>query len=258
MTALTRRRMLSGLAAGVPLAAVLADPMLARAAADGLETVSIETPDGRTVTGALALPETTPAPAVILIHEWWGLNDQIKAVAREVANQGYVALACDLYDGKIAADGDRSAAQTYMKAVDADEATQTLVAWNDWLRGRDDTTDALGTVGWCFGGGWSLAAGLAAPVDATVVYYGRVNRTADDLKALQGPVQGHFATKDKWINADMVGDFEREMDAAGKTYETHWYVADHAFANPSSARYDEDDAALAWTRTLAFFAKHLG
>ena len=115
----------------------------------------------------------------------------------------------------------------------------------------------LATIGWCFGGGWSLNASLAAPADATVVYYGSVAKTEDQLARLKGPVLGHFATKDQWINEDMVGGFEKAMAAAGKPFETHWYEAEHAFANPSGGRYDETDATLAWQRTLAFLKLHL-
>ena len=90
-----------------------------------------------------------------------------------------------------------------------------------------------------------------------MVYYGRVNRSAADLKALKGPVLGHFATRDKWIDGKMVGGFEKAMAEAGKPATSHWYEAEHAFANPTSARYDKEDAQLAWKRTLAFFNKNL-
>lgn len=257
MNEITRRGLVRRLAAGVPLAAVLADPLLARAAASGLETVSIKTADGRTVSGALARPEATAAPAVMLIHEWWGLNDQIKAVAAAYAENGYLALALDMYDGKVAADDDRDAAKALMQAVDAERGVGTVVAWSEWLRDHDAGSGKLGTVGWCFGGGWSLNAAISTPVDACVIYYGRVNKTAEQVSSLSGPVQGHFATRDSFINAEMVGGFEKAMDQAGKTYETYWYEADHAFANPTGARYDDEDAKLAWARTMTFLAKHL-
>jgi carboxymethylenebutenolidase len=144
-----------------------------------------------------------------------------------------------------------------MQQVDADAATDTLVSWIGWLRGHGQVGERIATIGWCFGGGWSLNASIAAPVEATVVYYGRVNRAAEDLKTLKGPVLGHFATRDKWINQEMVGGFEKAMREAGKRVTSHWYEADHAFANPTSARYDEDDAKQAWQRTLAFFKEHL-
>lgn len=255
MTHISRRHMMRG-AAGLPLAAVLADPMLARAAASGLETVSIATKGGLDVSAALALPARTPAPAVVLIHEWWGLNDQIKSVTAEYATLGYAALAVDLMKGEVASNPDEARAQA--QAVDDGEATDTMASWIGWFRAHAATTGRLGTVGWCFGGAWSLNASIAAPVDATVIYYGRVARNAEDLRNLQGPVLGHFATRDRWINEEMVGTFEQEMAKAGKSLTVHWYEADHAFANPSGGRYDQEDAALAWTRTKGFFKTHLG
>ncbi len=255
MQTLARRQVLSGIAA-TSFAAVLADPRLARAAASELKTVSITTEDGRSVKAALAMPAKLPAPAVLLIHEWWGLNDQIKVVAAELAKEGYVALAVDLYDEKVATQPDD--ARAFMQAVDPGQATNTLQSWVAWLRDHDAVAGKIGTVGWCFGGGWSLNASIAAPVEATVVYYGRVERSAEDLKALTSPVLGHYATADQWINQEMVSKFEAEMAKAGKSNQSHWYEADHAFANPTSARYDEADAKLAWERTLAFFKEHLG
>lgn len=251
---LARRDLLIGLA-GLPLAAVLADRRLARAAAAGLETVTITTAGGRSVTAALGTPAALPAPAVMLIHEWWGLNDQIKAVAAALAEVGYLALAIDLYDGAVT--DDPQEARKLVGAVNAEAATDTCASWVRWLSAHEDGTGKVGTVGWCFGGGWSLNASLAAPADATVVYYGNVAKSRAQLASLAAPVLGHFATRDNWINADMVSGFEGEMEAAGKSAENHWYEADHSFANPTSGRYDEEDAALAWQRTLAFFEDHL-
>lgn len=251
-----RRAFLQGLAS-LPLVVVLAEPMLARAAGNTLEKVTIRTRSGDAASGFLALPAASPAPAVLLIHEWWGLNDQIKAVASELAQQGFVALAADLYDGSVATTP--AEARRYMSSMDPERATQALVAWIDWLRGHPKGNGKVGTVGWCFGGGWSLNASIAAPVDATVIYYGDVRRSAAELASLQGPVMGHFGTLDARIDAEMVGGFQKAMAEAGKTRpEVYWYVADHAFANPSGARYDEEDAKLAWARTLAFFYRHLG
>ena len=259
MTQLARRQVLARLAGlplvGLPLAAILADARLARAAAAALSNVSLILSGGQSVSASLALPGRTPAPAVLLVHEWWGLNDQIKAVAAEFAREGYLALAVDLYGGRVATT--RETAKTYMGQVDQAVATETLAKWIAWLAGHQQATGKIGTVGWCFGGGWSLNASIAAPVDATVVYYGRVDRKAADLANLEGPVQGHFATRDPWINKQMVRGFEKQMKEAGKTFEPHWYKADHAFANPTSARYDEDDAQAAWARTLEFFRANL-
>lgn len=145
-----------------------------------------------------------------------------------------------------------------MQALNPTRATEELVAWVQWLREHESSSGKVGTVGWCFGGGWSLNASLATPVDATVIYYGNVKKSAEQLRTLWSPVLGHFATMDKRINRKMVGGFEQAMTTAGKVDLTvHWYEADHAFANPSGGRYDAEDAKLAWSRTLAFFKKHL-
>jgi carboxymethylenebutenolidase len=256
---LDRRSVLKGFVqapfAAAPLAAILASPQLARAVAAGLQDVAIETADGTTVRGVLALPAATPAPAMLLVHEWWGLNDSIKVMAAEFAKEGYVALACDLYKGNVASDP--TAARLYMQQVDAAEATATLAAWVDWLKAHEAATGKVGTVGWCFGGGWSLNASLARPVEATVVYYGNVAKSAAELAPLAGPALGHFATRDNWITETMVGKWEDAMQAAGKTVTAHRYEADHGFANPTSARYDKEDAMLAWKRTLAFLTANL-
>ena len=246
-----RRAFLKGLVS-LPLAAVLFDPLLARAQADTLQLVKLEIEGADPVQGALALPDGEVGPAVLLIHEWWGLNDQIKAVAAELAKLGFVAFAIDLFDSEPATEPD--AAMALVEGLDREVATAKLVAAIEWLASYDRTTGKVGTVGWCFGGGWSLDASLATPVDATVIYYGNVEKTAAEVEPLYGPVLGHFATEDKFITRDMVDRFERAMAEAGKSefLTVYWYDADHAFANPSGARYDASDARLAWDRTLEF------
>lgn len=251
----SRRKFLQGLAS-LPLAVVLSDPILAQAAGDRLPMKTLSYPGGE-FSGALALPEEGNRPAVLLIHEWWGLNDQIKAVAAEIAKAGFIAFAIDLYNGEVATDRDGARALT--QSIDGSDATAKLVAAAEWLRQHPRGNGKVGTIGWCFGGGWSLNASLAAPVDATVIYYGRVDKQAAELASLKSPVLGHFGTLDKFINQQMVSGFERAMAEAGKTELTvHWYEADHAFANPSGARYDKEDAALAWQRTLDFLHDKLG
>jgi len=251
-----RRSVVKGLAA-LPLAQVLADKSLAEAVADTLDTVTITTAGGQEVSGSIAMPEVTPAPTLILIHEWWGLRDEIKAVAAEYAKQGFIAVAIDLYKGQNVVDDDPMKAVKLTQTVKDDEAIDTLSSWNDWLRKHPDSTGKVGTVGWCFGGKWSLNASMAAPVDATVIYYGNVTRTADQLSTLEGPVLAHFGTLDKFIPKKMVDGFTAAMDEAGKTYTIHWYEADHAFSNPTSAVYDQEDAKLSWERTLAFLNEQL-
>ena len=237
-----------------PLAAVLADPRLAAAEAAALETVTISTPSGRQAKGALAKP-ARKGPAILLIHEWWGLNDQIKSVAAEFANKGYLALACDLYEGTVTTDPGKAGA--LMEALDQAKARETLTAWVNWLRKHPDGNGKVATIGWCMGGGFSLAASIDAAVDATVIYYGNVNFPTADLAKLKGPVLGQFAEKDGWINHPMVDPFVASLKKLGKKHEIHWYDADHAFANPSGQHYDKKDAALSWSRSLGFLKANL-
>ncbi len=250
-----RRKLMAGLA-GFPLAAILADSRLAARAAETAASVSITTKGGETVSGAIALPAIQPAPAVLLIHEWWGLNDQIKSMAAEFAKEGYVALAVDLFGGSVATDSEE--ARALMQSVDPSKATDTLVSWVDWLRANSAVNGKVATVGWCFGGGWAINAAVATPVEATVIYYGRVPQSADEVKTVSGPVLGHFAEQDRFIDRPMVSGFEKAMKEAGKPLTLHWYDADHAFANPTGANYDSADAQAAWSRTLEFLRQALG
>lgn len=236
--------------AGLPLPTILGDPKLAHAAASLLERHSMKLTHGKTVSAYLGLPKRTPAPAVVLFHEWWGVNDQIKAVAQEFAEKGYVALAVDLFDGRVATV--RNDAKRLMGRVGRVEALEISRKWLQWLKSQEIVNGKLATIGWCFGGGWALSAATVEPVDANVVYYGRVNHPTGELRHLKGPVMGHFATHDMWINRDMVTLFELGMLKAQKRSISHWYEAGHAFANPTGSRYDNKDAALAWQRTMAF------
>ena len=249
------RRTLLAAFAGVPLGTVLADAGLTRAAAETTETIRITTPAGRQVAAALRKPDTVPAPAVMLVHEWWGLNDQIKAVAVELASRGYLALAVDLFQGRVATSVED--ARDLSQNVKPEEAADTLAAWGQWLTNHPDGNRKMGVVGWCFGGGWALTAATLAPFDATVVYYGRVNLPDDQLAKLKGPVLGHFATNDQFITKDIVTQFEAGMKRLGKPATVYWYDAGHAFANPTGDNYNQADAQLAWRRTLDFFGKRL-
>jgi len=252
--AIDRRRLLQGIA-GLPLATILADPHLARAAATTTEPILLTTEGGRSVTGALAKPNAASAPVIILVHEWWGLNDQIKAVAVDFASQGYLALALDLMGGVVAQTPDE--AGTLVKSVDPVAATDTIASWIGWAHGAKGGNGKVGIVGWCFGGGWALNGSIAAPVDATVIYYGKCDLPAEQLAKLKGPVLGHFGTQDPRMNHDMVGKFEAAMKQDGKEETVYWYEAPHAFANPTGANYHKAETQLAWSRTLEFLKKTL-
>ncbi len=251
---MTDRRSALKVIGGVPLAVATVGKVSVTAASE--DNVSVESwMADEPLTGYFLEPATEPAGAVLLIHEWWGLNDQIRSVVPKFAEAGFLSLAVDLYGKQVAETPDK--ARELMGNIQPDAATDALVTWINWLREHPKSNGKVGTVGWCFGGGWSLNASLATPVDATVIYYGRCAKSAAEVSTLSGPVLGHFATQDQFIDQAMVAGFEKSMDAAGKAYANYWYEADHGFANPTTARHDAEDAMLAWSRTLDFFNSHL-
>ena len=199
-----------------------------------------------------------PIGAVLVIHEWWGLNDNVKHWADRLASDGYVALAVDLYEGTIATTRDEAMAA--MRGVEAEAATAKLVAAHAWLRDGDGPVAAERTacIGWCFGGGWSLNLAIAEPeLDAAIVYYGRLVTDAETLGAIEAPILGVFGEQDRGIPPSAVEAFESAMGEAGKDVTVRMYDAEHAFANPSSARYDAEHAAAAWQESRAFLAEHM-
>ncbi len=221
----------------------------------GTREVELELPSGRKVVGAFAHRVKTMAPALLVIHEFWGLNDDMHETADRLAGEGYAVLAADLYDGQVATEAER--ARELMGSLDPARATQTLVEWVDWLRRAAGSNGKVGTIGYCMGGAWSLNVSLATAVDATVIYYGRVEKSAMELKSLKGPVLGHFGRKDTSIPPASVEAFREALSAAGKPHEIHFYEAGHAFARIGGPNHDPESAALAERRTLGFLRKHL-
>ncbi|HXN06476.1 MAG TPA: dienelactone hydrolase family protein, partial [Nitrospiria bacterium] len=173
------------------------------------------------------------------------------------AAEGFFVMAVDLYKGKVATDRDQ--AGKMMAEVKSSEAMETLKASYAWIKKNPATSGTkLGTVGWCFGGGYSLQAGLNLPqVDAVAIYYGALEKDPKVLSRLKGPVLGIFANKDGWINPQMVNDFEKGLQEAKIVNNINRYNADHAFANPSNPSYDAEAASDAWAKTVAFFNKNL-
>jgi len=222
---------------------------------------TISYPSGtETVSGYLALPEGAGRkPAVIVIQEWWGLNDFIRGKADEFARKGYVALAVDLYRGKVATDPDT--AHQLMRGLPEDRAIRDLTAAFDYLRSRDDVEwTRIGSVGWCMGGGYSLALALAQPkLAGAVIYYGRLVTDDARIKGLAVPLLGHFGALDKGIPAESVREFERKAKAAGKSVDFKIYPdAGHGFASSKDPSvFRAADAKDADARTDAFFGKVL-
>lgn len=225
----------------------------------GQGPVSLITQAGRTVSGFFTRPQARPdgakAPCLLLIHDWWGLSDEVKAVAAACAVQGYATLSVDLYDGVVP--GDTASAGFAMRNVVREDALDALISWVNWLKDHELCNGKVGVCGWSFGAGWALALSSQMPVDATVLYYGNVENEADQLALLSGPVLAHFGRNDVFVDEAMVEAFKQAMEEAEKSVTLHIYDVGHGFANPSAVRYDEQNAKLAWARSLAFFESHL-
>jgi carboxymethylenebutenolidase len=207
----------------------------------------------------LSLPANAkpPLPALVVIHEWWGLNEHIEHWSDRLAADGYAALAVDLYGGKVAKTPDEAMAA--MKAVDEATAKKVLLEAFAFLR-SDPKVQASrrGAIGWCFGGKWSLELALATPdIDAAVVYYGHVTTDEKRLSALKAPLLGIFGNLDKGIAPSMVNDFEAALKKSGARATILRYDAEHAFANPSNARYDAVSAEKAWAEARRFLARNV-
>lgn len=196
-------------------------------------------------------------PAVVVIHEWWGLNGHIRHWTDRLAADGYAALAVDLYGGKVATTPEQ--AMALMKAVDDARAREILGAAHRFLA-EDPRVKASkrGVIGWCFGGGWSLQhAPMQPDLDAAVIYYGRLETDPKVLATIEAPVMGVFGDQDEGIPPAAVQEFANAMKVAGESLALHRYDAPHAFANPSSANYDAKAAEDAWSNVRAFFGEHL-
>jgi carboxymethylenebutenolidase len=216
---------------------------------------------GSATAGAfLAEPEGAgPFPGMIVIHEWWGINDQIKAVTKQFAEQGYVSLAVDLYQGKIAKDRDQ--AQSLSQSLSKENAVADMRAGMAFLKARPNVQgDKLGSIGWCMGGGYSLFLAMASPdLAACVIYYGNVTSEPEELGPIACPLLGIFGEDDPVVPVADVKAFEESIRKLNKDITVHIYSgAGHAFANPTnSAGYRADAAEDAWDKTMAFLGRQL-
>jgi len=215
----------------------------------------------RNLVGFLAMPgdAAEPLPGLIVIHEWWGLNDNIKAMTRKLASEGYVALAVDLYNGAKADTPEK--AQPLMAAVvgDQEAARSNLKQAYDYLD-KYALAPRIGSVGWSLGGGWSLQTALMLPdhLRAMVMYYGPITGSQSELSTLQMPVLGFFAGLDESVPVRDVLLFRSTLLKLGKPAEIIIYPkAQSGFANPDRGAYDEQATAESWQKTLAFLAENL-
>ena len=225
--------------------------------------VNFARPDGKTVQGYLAEPATSNAPAIVVIQEWWGLNDQIKGVADRLASAGFQALVPDLYRGKLTAEAEE--AHHLMSGLNFGEAAaQDVRGAVQYLKNR---APKVGITGFCMGGALTLLALTQVPeADAGVVWYGCPPLEYVDASKIKAPLQAHWATQDEFFKIATVDALQDKLRAAGVAFDFHRYLAHHAFANETAVgpgrlpatQYDAVWAQQAWDRSLRFLGRHLG
>jgi len=207
--------------------------------------------------GYLAKPvDEGQFPGVVMIHEWWGLNDNIKEMAEKLASHGYVVLAVDLYNGEVAITSDQ--ARQLITSFDTNVGIENMNFAASYIQ-ENHNVQKLGSIGWCFGGGQSLNLALNNQnMDATIIYYGSLITEQESLSNISWPVLGIFAEFDQGIPVESVNDFETSLDDLNIPNEIHIYPGvDHAFANPSGERYAPDESKDAWQKTIEFLELNL-
>jgi carboxymethylenebutenolidase len=205
--------------------------------------------------GFFVHPEATGSyPGIILVHEWWGLNDSMKEQARTLASEGYNVFAVDLF-GKVATTQDDARAQ--IGELKQDEATKNMSEAYDYLKSHGATKMAV--YGYCFGGGQAMQFSLAGkPLNATVMYYGTPVTDVEKLKVIKWPLLSISGDKDASITPDLIHSFDTALTSAGVTHEVKIYEGvGHAFANPSGQNFAPDTTKDAWAKTLIFLAENL-
>jgi len=220
-----------------------------------VDTQRLQAADGREIPGYLNASAGPGKPALIVIHEWWGLNAQIRAVADRYAKEGFNVFAADLYHGSLATDA--QSAEKLMNGLDWGRAMKDIAQAAQALRAKLGDVK-VGITGFCMGGAVTLAAASNLPTAfaAAVPYYG-IPPSAD-LSKIKAKVQGHFANVDHWCSPDKVNQLEQTLKSANVPAEIHRYEAQHAFANEQRPEvYSKKDADLAWQRSVEFFRNNL-
>ena len=216
--------------------------------------------NGGTAPGYLAVPESGKGPGVVVLQEWWGLEDHIKDVCERFAREGFLALAPDLFRGETTDQPDE--AQQKMMAMSMDQAEKDMRGAVDYLADHEGFEGSgVGAVGFCLGGGLAVWAGTINPkVKAVVSYYYVMPHGKPDFSKLQAPVLGHFGTGDDFVSVDDAKALEQEISDAGADVRFEFYEgAGHAFFNDTDrlGTHDEEHARRSWERTVSFFREHL-
>ena len=218
-------------------------------------------PGSTNVTGT-PVQQQQKLPAVVMVHEWWGVNDNIKDMANELASEGYVVLAADLYNGEVATTPDKAMQLVGTVRENPEQAISNLQSAVQYLASLPNVNSSrIASLGWCFGGGQSLQLALNSeqnPLAATVIYYGNLVNDTYELSKINWPVLGIFGDQDQSIAVESVNVFEQALNETGITNEIYIYPGvGHAFANPSGDNYAPEETADAWEKTLAFLKKYV-
>ena len=217
--------------------------------------ITFNRPDGKSAAGYFARAARANAPGIIVIQEWWGLQDQIKGLADRFALAGYDALAPDLYRGTVVPYHDTDAANREMSSLDFLDTTDQVVRGAAQFLKRSSPKVAL--TGFCLGGAVTVLGAARLPeLACAIAFYGLPPDTAAKPADIRVPLQGHFANRDDWCTPAAVAQFEAGLKSAGKTHEFHSYDADHGFMNEQRDYYERAVAETAWGRMLEFLAKH--
>ena len=216
--------------------------------------------NGGSAKGYLAEPDADKAPGLVVLGEWWGLDDSVKGIVDRFAEEGFVALAPDLYGGKTTEEPDE--AQKQLMAMNMDEAEKEMRGAVKTVLDHEKCDGTVGSVGFCAGGGLSVWAAASNPqIGAAVTYYYVMPHGKPDFSDVKAPVLGHFGTEDDFVSVEDAKALEAELQEAGVDAAFEYYEgAGHAFANDHDrlGTYDEGHAKAAWDKTVAFFKKHLG
>ncbi len=214
--------------------------------------------DGTTISGELAEPAgTDKAPALVLIQEYWGINDHIRSLADRLAKEGFLVIAPDLYHGKVAKDAAEAGA--LMTALDTLAAVKEIGATADFLKAHARGNGKVGVIGFCLGGALALASACHLDgLSAVVPFYGLPPDEKVDYAKVSAPILMHVAKRDAWVTVEKAEAVKKKLEAAGKSITLETYDADHAFVNDTRPEiYDAANAALAWSRSIEFLQKNL-
>jgi carboxymethylenebutenolidase len=218
--------------------------------------VNFKAKSGAEASGDLAAPDgTTKSPAVVLIHEYWGVNEHVKSVAARLADAGFLVLAPDLYHGKVATTADE--AKKFVAELDRVRALDEIAGAVAFLASHPQSNGKVAVMGFCLGGAYAFSAACVVPgIAAVVPFYGLPSNA--EYANVTAPIQAHFAKTDAWAKPELAEGIKKQLEAHGQPMELHVYEADHAFFNDTRPEaYNAVAAKLAWDRTLAFLRTHL-